>query len=225
MITKYNLSRIRLMEFAQVMANVKSFLEKENLEALGLAQMKQTFDEKFIALEESLKPLRKSEYTQKIKALDDQRDTLLTGFIGHCKVFINFPEKEKAEAAQKLVLVNQKYGKAPQRQSHREETAIIRNLLNDLEVAELKKAVEDIGAEKWIEHLAKINETFAIVHSDRTQEQGAIEVGKTKITRSEMQEVFSKLVTLINGLVIVKGATEYQTLINSINEEIKRVRN
>lgn len=40
-----------------------------------------------------------------------------------------------------------------------------------------------------------------------------------------MQEVFSKLVTLINGLVIVKGATEYQTLINSINEEIKRVRN
>lgn len=146
MITKYNLSRIRLMEFAQVMANVKSFLEKENLEALGLAQMKQTFDEKFIALEESLKPLRKSEYTQKIKALDDQRDTLLTGFIGHCKVFINFPEKEKAEAAQKLVLVNQKYGKAPQRQSHREETAIIRNLLNDLEVAELKKAVEDIGA-------------------------------------------------------------------------------
>ena len=47
MIQRSNLKIIRLMEFSQVMANVKTFLEKENLEELGLSQLKYEFDEKF----------------------------------------------------------------------------------------------------------------------------------------------------------------------------------
>ncbi|MDO4783134.1 MAG: DUF6261 family protein [Capnocytophaga felis] len=225
MISKHNLSRVRLMEFTQVMANVKTFLEKEDLTTLGLADIKTEFDNKLTTLEESLKPLRKSEHTERLNNLDHQRDTLLMGFIGHCKLFVNFPETEQAEAARKLVLTNQKYGKDPQKQSHREETAIIRNLLADLESPDLKKAVQSIGAEKWIEYLTKVNETFAVVHSDRTQEQGSVQAGKTKIARSQMQEIFTKLVTLINGLIVVKGIAGYETLVNSINEEVKRVRN
>lgn len=224
MISTHNLKKVRLMEFAQVMANVKSFLEKENLTELGLADIKKEFDTKLSAFEESLKPLRKSEHTQKLNDLDNQRDILLIGFINHCKLFVNFPEAEKSEAAKKLVLVNEKYGKSPHRQSFREETAIIRNLAEDLKVPELATAVSTIGASKWIEELVKVNEAFATLHTDRTQEQGAVEVGKTKITRSEMQETFAKLVTLINGLFVVKGATDYQALVNSFNEEIKRVR-
>ena len=69
---------------------VETFLEKENLEELGLSQLKYEFDEKFRALEEAVKPLRKSEHTHKIKELDNKRDIYLMGFISHCKVFINF---------------------------------------------------------------------------------------------------------------------------------------
>lgn len=223
MIKKYDLRNVRLMEFAQVMANIKSFLEKENLADLGLETLKAEFDKSFSAFEESLKPLRKSEHTEKLIELDNKRDVLLVGYINHCKVFVNFPIKEKAEAAKKLVLINDKYGKAPQKQSFREETAIIRNLLEDLAPTEIKAMVTLIGAEQWIEHLAETNEAFATLHTDRTQEQGAVEVGKTKTTRNEMQVTFSKLVTLINGLVVVKGADAYQNLVNSINEEVKKV--
>ncbi|GIZ14992.1 DUF6261 family protein [Capnocytophaga catalasegens] len=223
MIKKYDLRKVRLMEFAQVMANIKSFLEKENLADLELETLKAEFDKSFNAFEESLKPLRKSEHTEKLIELDNKRDILLVGYISHCKVFTNFPVKEKAEAAKKLVLINEKYGKSPQKQSFREETAIIRNLLDDLAPSEIKAMVTLIGAQKWIEHLAEANEAFATLHTDRTQEQGAVEVGKTKVTRSEMQATFSKLVTLINGLVVVKGVSAYQNLVNSINQEIKRV--
>ena len=214
MIQRSNLKIIRLMEFSQVMANVKTFLEKENLEELGLSQLKYEFDEKFRALEEAVKPLRKSEHTHKIKELDNKRDIYLMGFISHCKVFINFPEKEKADAAKKLAIVNENYGKNPQKKAIREKTSIIRNLINDVKL---------IGAEKWIEYLRIANENLASLHTDRTQEQGAIKVGKSKEARVQMQDVVTKLVTAINGLSLVKVENKFTSLINSINEEVKRV--
>ena len=204
MIQRSNLKIIRLMEFSQVMANVKTFLEKENLEELGLSQLKYEFDEKFRALEEAVKPLRKSEHTHKIKELDNKRDIYLMGFISHCKVFINFPEKEKADAAKKLAIVNE-------------------NLIKDVTMSDFFEAVKLIGAEKWIEYLRIANENLASLHTDRTQEQGAIKVGKSKEARVQMQDVFTKLVTAINGLSLVKVENKFTSLINSINEEVKRV--
>ena len=223
MIQRSNLKIIRLMEFSQVMANVKTFLEKENLEDLGLSQLKNEFDEKFRALEEAVKPLRKSEHTHKIKELDNKRDIYLMGFISHCKVFINFPEKEKADAAKKLAIVNENYGKNPQKKAIREKTSIIRNLINDVTMSDFFEAVKLIGAEKWIEYLRTANENLASLHTDRTQEQGAIKVGKSKEARVQMQDVFTKLVTAINGLSLVKVENKFTSLINSINEEVKRV--
>lgn len=223
MIQRSNLKIIRLMEFSQVMANVKTFLEKENLEELGLSQLKYEFDEKFRALEEAVKPLRKSEHTHKIKELDNKRDIYLMGFISHCKVFINFPEKEKADAAKKLAIVNENYGKNPQKKAIREKTSIIRNLINDVTMSDFFEAVKLIGAEKWIEYLRIANENLASLHTDRTQEQGAIKVGKSKEARVQMQDVFTKLVTVINGLSLVKVENKFTSLINSINEEVKRV--
>ncbi|MDO4880156.1 MAG: DUF6261 family protein [Capnocytophaga sp.] len=223
MIQRSNLKIIRLMEFSQVMANVKTFLEKEDLNDLGLVDLKSEFDIKFKNLEEAVKPLRKSEHTHKIKELDSKRDAYLMGFIGHCKLFINFPEKEKAEAAKKLAIVNENYGKNPQKKALREKTSIIRNLITDVTSSEFFNSVKLIGAEKWIEFLGQTNESLASLHTDRTQEQGAIKVGKSKEARTEMQDIFSKLVTAINGLSLVKEREKYLPLINSISEEVKRV--
>ena len=85
------------------------------------------------------------------------------------------------------------------------------------------EAVKLIGAEKWIEYLRIANENLASLHTDRTQEQGAIKVGKSKEARVQMQDVFTKLVTAINGLSLVKVENKFTSLINSINEEVKRV--
>ena len=145
------------------------------------------------------------------------------GFISHCKVFINFPEKEKADAAKKLAIVNENYGKNPQKKAIREKTSIIRNLINDVTMSDFFEAVKLIGAEKWIEYLRTANENLASLHTDRTQEQGAIKVGKSKEARVQMQDVFTKLVTAINGLSLVKVENKFTSLINSINEEVKRV--
>lgn len=223
MITKSNLKSIRTMTFVQVMSNVKTFLAKENLETLNLTALAAAFNSQLSVLEEALAPLRKSENTSKIKELDHRRDTLLMGFVKHCRLFQVFPEEAPAQAAKKLVFIIEKYGKNPQKQGLREETAIINNLLADLESAEMKQTITTIGAEKWLEHLKTTNAELEKLHTTRTEEQGAIEVGKTKAERQKMQEAFDNLVRAINGLSLVNGKEKYQTLANSINEEVKKV--
>ena len=223
MITKSNLKNIRIMAFVQVMNNVKSFLAKENLETLNLMALATVFNAQLSALEEAIKPLRKNENTAKIKQLDHKRDTLLMGFIKYCRLFQTFPEEASSQAAKKLIIIIEKYGKNPQKQGLREETAIIRNLLADLEVIDLAQAVTTIGATKWLEHLKTTNAELEKLHTERTEEQSAIEVGKTKAEREKMQEAFDQLVIAINGLSLINGKEKYQNLINAINLEIKEV--
>lgn len=221
MIKKFNLSRVRLMEFFQTMTNIKSFVDKENAKELGIETAKSVFDTKLTALDEALKPLAKSELTQKLHQLDRERDDALVGFLGHCRAFAHFPEEAKSQAAQKLLLNAEKYGKNIQNKPLKEETAIITNLLQDLSTSELQQAVSIIGAEKWIENLRTANEAFAKIHNDRTQEQSLIETGKTKEARQELQEAFKVLVQTINALAVINGKEKYQNVINLINEEIK----
>lgn len=81
------------MAFVQVMNNVKSFLAKENLETLNLTGLATAFNKQLEVLEATLKPLRKSQNTSKIKELDYKRDILLMGFVKHCRLFQTFPEE------------------------------------------------------------------------------------------------------------------------------------
>lgn len=223
MITKSNLKNIRIMAFVQVMNNVKSFLAKENLETLNLTGLATAFNKQLEVLEATLKPLRKSQNTSKIKELDYKRDILLMGFVKHCRLFQTFPEEAPSQAAKKLVIVIEKYGKNPQKQGLREETAIIRNLLADLQATDLAQAVTTIGADKWLQYLKTTNEELEKLHTERTEEQSTIEVGKTKAERQKMQEAFEQLITAINGLSLINDKEKYQSLISAINLEIKEV--
>ncbi|GIZ16167.1 DUF6261 family protein [Capnocytophaga catalasegens] len=224
MIQVFDLKEIRLMEFFQVMQNVKSFLEQHDMSNLGLTEAKITFDQKLLALEQTIKPLQKSPHTQSIQDLDAKRDALLVGFLAHCRAFTTFPEQEKSKAAQKLLATIEKYGKNIHNKPLQEETAIIYNLLKDFEETSHQQAITAIGAEKWIQDLTKVNQEFAQLHNTRTQEQGEIVVGATKQARKELNEAFKHVVKSINALAYINGKDKYQSLANSLNEEIKRAK-
>ncbi|GIZ16332.1 DUF6261 family protein [Capnocytophaga catalasegens] len=222
MIKRSNLKALRLMAFAQVIKNVQKFLTKEeDLENLGLSQVKTEFDMAFAALEDLLSPSRKNEQTDLILQLDGQRDVLLMNFIAHCKLFITHPETAKADAAKRSVIKINAYGNAPQRRAYRDETAIIRNLAEEFEETEAKKDITLIGAKQWLDLLKPINERFDEIHSNRTLEQSQKEVGKSKEARQEMQEKFDNLCRAINAMAFVKGEDKFKALADAINEEVK----
>ncbi|MDO4881310.1 MAG: DUF6261 family protein [Capnocytophaga sp.] len=221
-IKKYQLKDIRLMEFFQVMLDIKSFLEKEDLPSLGLSDIKVVFDNALRKFDEAIKPIQKSPYTQKLQEVNSERSQLLFGITKYCEAYSKFPKKDVAEASKKILLNIKKYGRQFSKKSLQEKTGIINSLISDFKNEELSKAVQKIKAEEWISYLEEQNTIFSNIYNERTEEKGSMEIGKTQEARKEMNDAYTKLIKNINAQVTINGRQKYINLINTMNKVIQQ---
>ena len=221
MILYFNLTKLRLMNFYQVMTNVQLFLSQEDLETLKLKDAAKVFDEKYKAFDAAVQPMRGDVDTKELNKLDERRDKALMGLYGHVRVFTGFPEEAKATAAQQLQAVLLKYDKAPQTKPLREETAIVSNVVSDLEVADAKAKLTLIGAEKWLDELKDANKKFEAAYNARTQRNMDL-VGQTKEKRIALDGEYRRLAHTINALATLGGEAPYKRLMSSINADIQQ---
>ena len=221
MILYFNLTKLRLMNFYQVMTNVQLFLSQEDLETLKLKDAAKVFDEKYKAFDAAVQPMRGDVDTKELNKLDERRDKALMGLYGHVRVFTGFPEEAKATAAQQLQAILLKYDKAPQTKPLREETAIVSNIVSDLEVADAKAKLTLIGAEKWLDELKDANKKFEAAYNARTQRNMDL-VGQTKEKRIALDDEYRHLAHTINALATLGGEAPYKRLMSSINADIQQ---
>ena len=221
MILYFNLTKLRLMNFYQVMTNVQLFLSQEDLETLKLKDAAKVFDEKYKAFDAAVQPMRGDVDTKELNKLDERRDKALIGLYGHVRVFTGFPEEAKATAAQQLQAVLLKYDKSPQTKPLREETAIVSNVVSDLEVADAKAKLTLIGAEKWLDELKDANKKFEAAYNARTQRNMDL-VGQTKEKRIALDDEYRRLAHTINALATLGGEAPYKRLMSSINADIQQ---
>ena len=221
MILYFNLTKLRLMNFYQVMTNVQLFLSQEDLETLKLKDAAKVFDEKYKAFDAAVQPMRGDVDTKELNKLDERRDKALIGLYGHVRVFTGFPEEAKATAAQQLQAILLKYDKAPQTKPLREETAIVSNVVSDLEVADAKAKLTLIGADKWLDELKDANKKFEAAYNARTQRNMDL-VGQTKERRIALDGEYRRLAHTINALATLGGEAPYKRLMSSINADIQQ---
>ena len=221
MILYFNLTKLRLMNFYQVMTNVQLFLSQEDLETLKLKDAAKVFDEKYKAFDAAVQPMRGDVDTKELNKLDERRDKALIGLYGHVRVFTGFPEEAKATAAQQLQAILLKYDKAPQTKPLREETAIVSNVVSDLEVADAKAKLTLIGADKWLDELKEANKKFEAAYNARTQRNMDL-VGQTKEKRIALDDEYRHLAHTINALATLGGEAPYKRLMSSINADIQQ---
>lgn len=221
MILYFNLTKLRLMNFYQVMTNVQLFLSQEDLETLKLKDAAKVFDEKYKAFDAAVQPMRGDVDTKELNKLDERRDKALIGLYGHVRVFTGFPEEAKATAAQQLQAILLKYDKAPQTKPLREETAIVSNVVSDLEVADAKAKLTLIGADKWLDELKDANKKFEAAYNARTQRNMDL-VGQTKERRIALDDEYRRLAHTINALATLGGEAPYKRLMSSINADIQQ---
>ena len=221
MILYFNLTKLRLMNFYQVMTNVQLFLSQEDLETLKLKDAAKVFDEKYKAFDAAVQPMRGDVDTKELNKLDERRDKALLGLYGHVRVFTGFPEEAKATAAQQLQAILLKYDKAPQTKPLREETAIVSNIVSDLEVADAKAKLTLIGADKWLDELKDANKKFEAAYNARTQRNMDL-VGQTKEKRIALDGEYRHLAHTINALATLGGEAPYKRLMSSINADIQQ---
>ena len=221
MILYFNLTKLRLMNFYQVMTNVQLFLSQEDLETLKLKDAAKVFDEKYKAFDAAVQPMRGDVDTKELNKLDERRDKALIGLYGHVRVFTGFPEEAKATAAQQLQAILLKYDKAPQTKPLREETATVSNIVSDLEVADAKAKLTLIGADKWLDELKDANKKFEAAYNARTQRNMDL-VGQTKEKRIALDDEYRHLAHTINALATLGGEAPYKRLMSSINADIQQ---
>jgi len=105
MIEKTNLARVRMMNFYQAMDDVITYLNKEDLETLKLKDPVKAFSDKFSDFDKIIQPMRESGLAKSLLELDNRRDKALGLLSTHLRLFSDYPEADKAKAAQELLLI------------------------------------------------------------------------------------------------------------------------
>lgn len=224
MVTSVNLSMLRNLEHFQVMSNVLSYLKAENLEELKLASLAESFEAKLKLYDEVLVLERGNALSVKISQADLERDNALKALINVVKAYALFPDEDKADAALKLQHVIGKYGSGIDRLPYLQESGVLANLLQDLEIKENADAIQLLHLDDWLPKLkdaaARFDELFVSRESDNSTKLS----GKVKEAREAIQAEFEQLVALVNAYEIVYGAEAYAGFVAKVNEAVNYAR-
>ena len=222
MIENTSLTRVRMLNFYQIMDNVITYLNQEDLETLKLKDPVKAFTDKFNDFDKLIQPMRSSGLSKDLYELDDRRDRAMGRLSTHLRLFSDYPEADKAKAAKELLQIYRKYGSLPQNKPNREETALIKNLLQDLDPADIKAKLTLIGADKWVGVLKEANEAFSAMYGRQVKHESSLDPGAVKEKRAAVYDEFKKLTNVINALATLGGEAAYKSIIDMINTEMKK---
>ena len=222
MIENTSLTRVRMLNFYQIMDNVITYLNQEDLETLKLKDPVKAFTDKFNDFDKLIQPMRSSGLSKDLYELDDRRDRAMGRLSTHLRLFSDYPEADKAKAAKELLQIYRKYGDKPQNKPNREETALIKNLLQDLDPADIKAKLTLIGADKWVGVLKEANEAFSAMYGRQVKHESSLDPGAVKEKRAVVYDEFKKLTNVINALATLGGEAAYKSIIDMINTEMKK---
>lgn len=224
MITSTNLSMLRNLEHFQMMSDVLAYLKAENLETLKLTSFAETFTSKLNAYDEVLVLERGNVLSGKINQADLDRDLALRSLISVVKAYVTFPETQKADAALKLLHLIEKYGKRVDKLSYLQESGILTNMLQDLELKESQAAIALLRVDDWVEKLKAATLVFDALFLNREADNSTKLSGKVKEARLSIQADFDQLAVLVNAYEVVYGAAPYAVLVGKINEAVSYIR-
>ena len=223
MIERTDLNNLRVMDFFQTLTNIAAHLNNEDLAVLKLENaVNNIFTPALTAMDEALKPFRKTGLTDPLLTHDAERDAAIVGLSAHVRAFLAYPQTDKAQAAARLKLIIDKYGRSPQNLPQREQTGAMANLLQDLDTNQGRADLTAIIATPWAVALQTANTAFENLYNERTRANAAIETGKTRAARAALQEAFALMARTINALMLLEGEEPYRILADNINTEVRQ---
>jgi len=160
-------------------------------------------------------------YTEQMKALDQQRDDLLTNLFGIVRVQLKSPVQAVKEAAQKLDKALGVYA-GIQSKAADAETAEVRGLLKDLE--RFSAEMTALGLAPVTAELKAVNEKFQTVYNERQVKVVDAKLPPLVEVRTQTDAVFNAVCHYIEASYLL-AATEddrppIERLVDQINQEI-----
>ena len=105
-----------------------------------------------------------------------------------------------------------------------QESGVLANLLQDLELAENKALLSLLHLDEWLMKLKEACTEFDSLFLNRESDNSTKLSGQVKTARRGIQELFQNLANLIQAYEIVYGADAYTALSAKINEAVDYAR-
>lgn len=221
-INDINLSRLRngvhydgvsaIIEMAEGDAAVSA---KANAQVLVLKKKLATEDE-------CLKISQKNKKSDEIAEQDHLRDDCYTSIREIVLAMTRVPDDETQEAAEDVMQSLKDYNISV-RDKLIDQTGKMTNLVADFET-KLATQVEKLGLTQLVAKLKAANDSVHSLMVERNAENGAKVAGALKAARDETDTAYYNLVEKVNALCVVDGENDYTSFINSVNEEIKKLK-
>ncbi len=167
-----------------------------------------------------LKIPQKSEQTAQINAARQVRTKMLRALKNALKGALLHPEKEKAEAAQKLWDQFNSYRINSKGRVDR-VTGLVTNLVEDFTTS-LQPLVELLSLTPYVESLSEANEVVRRQLMSREDRRGSYKRGGMLACRKATDEKYRLLMDKIEALVVIEGEAGYLAFITNMNEQIIR---
>ena len=185
---------------------------------LPLAVLARFYEQTVQAFDDALKQIRESEYSKAIADADARRDNAWRNLRAMVTVSMNHFVEEIATTAHPIDILLRGHGD-PTRLANLVETNVLRNLIQDLEIAKNVARIQALGLTEWVTELKTANEQFSTLFEQRADEQSVFVTGITKETRKATEEAYRTIVSVINSGALGE-IPNLDTAIDKINYHI-----
>lgn len=215
-----NLNRLTRWEVFQLLSDALTFAKAAEASASSLYVAR--LNALNVAFEAFDKALVKERATSSaaLVAAEDARDYAVRKLYALAVEYADYRFDAQKEAAALAVLkLFRPYGTGPEiaRLPQDSETAILTNLLQDLETDTAAAHIAALGLEAVQASMKENNALFAEAQQERRKEQSEYVAGEVKSAREAAQEAFRVFCDTVNALVIVEGDENYARLVAQLN--------
>ena len=220
-ISNVSFSKFRNGEHFQFMTDVRDGITTATPAALNLDNVYPGFESAYTSLDNVLRVDAGSVKTEQLVDADADRDNTWSALNLRVKATLLSPVAKEVEAAKLIKRVFDLYGNVRQ-ESYNQETALITNLVDDLEKEENAPHCTTMGITKWVSALKTQNIDFQTLLNERNKEYANKQSGDVKAARAIIDPIYFEIVKRLNAMVTLEMAsTEAQVFIKELNQKIK----
>ena len=148
--------------------------------------------------------LRKSVFTKKMKLADEDRDRIFKALLGIVKGLQVQSGRAKADAAERLFIVLNRYKKSVLKGNYTEESSAIFNLLQDLQ-GKCAADVTLLALGEWVTSLKSAEDDFEAARSKRLEESFDKPVEKLAALRNRVDVYYTAILNILEAKLLADG--------------------
>ncbi|MBR5883787.1 MAG: hypothetical protein IKZ17_01010 [Bacteroidaceae bacterium] len=180
-----------------------------------LAPLLTQYEAAFLVEEEKFKISQKSEFTDTLNMLDENRDNAYRGFKQIVGGYAKVPDAEiqKAAKAAGQLITDYRINVDVQRD---QESGLLSNFIADLE-GKCAAHVQTLHLEEVVQVMKAANDQYIAIRENRTEERMLKEKKALETARAATDAAYRSFIAMVNALAMVEGDADYANFIDYMN--------